>query len=124
MNRPTKVGDETRDLTIRFRVTRAEKNQIWQLAEEAKILPSDYLRLKVLGTKPVRKLPSPEREVLLKFLAELGKIGSNVNQLARAVNRRQGHIEERGPTIEVITDTLRGIHLMTTHIMKLLTHGD
>ena len=41
MARPQKMGDQKRDLTIRVRVTSAEKQRIWKLAAEAAVTPSD-----------------------------------------------------------------------------------
>jgi hypothetical protein len=47
-----------------------------------------YARSHLLAAPPVRQARRPpvERAELARLLAELGKIGSNVNQIARALN--------------------------------------
>jgi len=124
MARPTKSGDTKRELTIRVRVTEAEKNLIWQKAQDANLSPSDFLRSKSIGSTPARTLPSPERRTLLDFLAELGKIGSNINQIARALNRRQGEGELRGISEQMIAHSLSGVKNLTTLIMKFLQNDN
>ena len=84
MARPHKDGDDKRDLTIRVRVTTTERNRIWQLAAEQGHTPSDFMRLRTMAaTLPLRRVPTPDRKILLNLMAELGKLGSNVNQIAR-----------------------------------------
>lgn len=54
-------------------------------------LPS-YLRELANATKPVTKSrhrPPVERELLAKLLGQYGKIGSNLNQIAHAVNMNE-----------------------------------
>lgn len=52
----------------------------------------EYLRVQAMGPGQGRgaRLPQIDRAELVRTLAELGKIGSNVNQLARAVNASGG----------------------------------
>jgi len=123
MARPRKTDGDTRDITIRVRVTPAEKLRIWELAAEAGLTPSDFMRVKSLGSVPLRRVALPERTTLLNFLAELGKIGSNVNQIARALNRRADSGELVGVSTDDITRSMLGVDLLTTHITKLLEDG-
>lgn len=88
MARPTKTGDEKRDQVVRVRLSLAEKTRLEELAKTGGFTVSDLLRVRTLGTAPVQMVLTPEREILLRFLAELGKQGSNVNQIARALNRK------------------------------------
>lgn len=124
MARPQKESDDKRDLTIRVRVTPAEKRRIWQMALEAGNTPSDYMRLRTMAaTQPLRRVPTPDREVLLNLMAELGKIGSNVNQIARALNRS----DETGQLADINTDdihqAMQGVEALTAHFLNLLSHG-
>lgn len=123
MARPIKNGDDKRDFTIRVRVTSAEKIQIWQIAAEASLTPSDLMRVRTIGVAPKRRMPTPDRTVLLNFLAELGKIGSNVNQIARALNRRSETGELVGVNPDDITLAMNSVDLLTTHIATLLENG-
>ncbi len=47
---------------------------------------SDYVRVTVLNSTPVLKQIDPERAALITGLGQLGKIGSNVNQIARELH--------------------------------------
>ena len=88
MARPTKTGEEKRTEVVRVRLSLAEKKRLEELAKSGGFTVSDLLRVRTLGTAPVQMVVTPEREILLRFLAELGKQGSNVNQIARALNRK------------------------------------
>lgn len=50
---------------------------------------SEYLRSMALDASPVRQRPRPniDRQLCAALLAELGKVGSNVNQIARTGNQ-------------------------------------
>ncbi|MDQ1086183.1 plasmid mobilization relaxosome protein MobC [Siphonobacter sp. SORGH_AS_1065] len=123
MARPQKMGDQKRDLTIRVRVTSAEKQRIWKLAAEAAVTPSDFLRLKAMGSEPLRQVPTPERESLLKGLAELGKVGSNVNQIAHTLNRYHSNGYLMGIHEEAMQTTLEALDELTAQLLTLLSHG-
>ncbi len=69
-------------LTARF--TAQEAAQLAAKAEQAGISRSAFIRFAALGTPPPRgkRNPSVNEKLLVQVLAQLGKIGSNVNQLA------------------------------------------
>ena len=48
--------------------------------------PNDYLNAFILGEELIRRRARQDR---IKLLAELGKQGSNLNQIARALNKGQ-----------------------------------
>ena len=66
-----------------------------------------------------RRRPSVEKELLARLLGEIGKLGSNHNQLARAANIA-GDIPDR-PELAAIAED---IHAMRAAVMKALGHGD
>lgn len=80
---------EREDL-IKCFVSPSEKADIEARAERAGLSVSGYLRALAFGkdTQQPRaaRRPPMEKETLLRLLAELGKIGSNVNQIAHAMN--------------------------------------
>ena len=70
------------------RWTPAEHEQLSQRARRAGLSRAAFIRLKTLGDEGPRsqKRPSKERRDLAQLLGELGKIGSNINQIARHLN--------------------------------------
>lgn len=73
---------------VRARVTADEYAAIENRARAAGLSTAAYLRACALGDKGPRsqRRPSVEMEQFGKAIAELNKIGSNVNQLAHAAN--------------------------------------
>lgn len=86
MARPAKSSSDKRTTMLRLRLTTAEKQHLDTIAKEAGFTVSDFIRKLVLHVKPKRSVPNPDREVLLMLLADLHKIGSNLNQIARVLN--------------------------------------
>ena len=58
-------------------------------AEAAGVSMSEYMRAAAMAVEPIKRRPQPNinRTLCGQILAELGKIGSNVNQIARALNQ-------------------------------------
>ena len=85
-------GSETRQrrgrVTIRF--FDPEMENLKEKADRAGISVSSFARLTLLGITPDRtaRRPQVEKTLLAKTLGELGKIGSNINQIARTANTR------------------------------------
>lgn len=121
MARPEKPDDDKRELVIRLRVTSSEKSRIWQNASNAGRTPSDYLRGLAVNAKPSRNVPTTDRGVLLKLLAELGKHGSNLNQIARAINRRPETGELIGIDWTHLNNTLQAVEELKTQLIEILT---
>ena len=69
---------------------------------------------------PARRVPTPDREALLKLLAEAGKQGSNLNQIARVLNHR----EQTGEPIDipgaVISDAVGRCDAFIKQAMEIL----
>ena len=78
---------------IAFRVTEEERAQIEAAADAAELTVGSFVRgkiLKKLVTKPTYR-PSLDREILGRALGMLGKVGNNINQLAKHANSG-GHV--------------------------------
>lgn len=74
--------------SFHFRVTPKERAEIAEAASKAGLAPGSYARGKILGGSPpraVRALPV-ERQALALLLAQIGRVGGNLNQLAKAGN--------------------------------------
>jgi len=71
-----------------IRFNDAELAALHAAAERAGLTVGAYIRQTVLGAPPPRqsRRPPVEKEALARILAQVGKIGSNVNQLAHHAN--------------------------------------
>lgn len=73
---------------VPFRVSFDEYTELEALAERAGLTIGSYVRSRSLEkptTRAVRR-PVPEVQKLSKLLADLSRIGSNINQLAKRAN--------------------------------------
>jgi hypothetical protein len=73
---------------ITVRLTPDERRTLDAYAERAGLTAGSYLRQVLLGAPTPRQIRRPpiERRELGRLLGELGRVGNNINQLARAVN--------------------------------------
>lgn len=77
-----------RTTALAVRLSPEERERLELAAERAGLAVGSYIRQQVFeGKQPraVRRV-SGEREQIARVLAQLGKIGSNLNQLAKAAN--------------------------------------
>lgn len=87
MTSGTEKRARTANLTIRL--TTDERATIDAAAERAGLMSGSYARQTLLGAPAPRQVrrPQVERRELARLLGELGKIGGNLNQLAKAANQ-------------------------------------
>ena len=125
MARPPKNnGGEKRDVILRVRLTTNEQHEIKSQAKACGIRNvSDYVRVKTIGIEPRQTPVFPDRELLIKILAHIGKIGSNANQMAHVLNLRELSGEKIGVTSERVKQTLDEIDNLTKQILEILKHG-
>lgn len=71
-----------------IRFSDQELAEIEEAASRAGLTFSSFGRAKMLGSVPVGSVRRPpiERELLARTLGQLGKVGSNLNQIARAAH--------------------------------------
>lgn len=102
-------GSETRERggMVAFRVSPAERVEIEEAASAAGLSLASYVRGLVLDapqTKKTRK-PSIDRAALAQILAHVGKIGSNINQIARRLNQGKGvGFERLGAVLDEVAE--------------------
>jgi hypothetical protein len=94
-----KHGSETRQkgAFLAFRVTPEERAEVEAAAEAAGLTVSSFIRVKILkkiATGQKRK-PRPDRVLLGQILGQLGKVGGNLNQIAKRLNEGKGVGAER-----------------------------
>lgn len=80
-----------RSSSVTFRVTDDERRALQAAAGEARQSLGGYVREKALGTATpgTRRTPAPDAAQLARLLGQLGKVGSNLNQLTRLANQHQ-----------------------------------
>jgi hypothetical protein len=90
-----KSGSEKRQRTqsARIRLTDAELAQIDAAADRAGLAVGSYVRAVLFTGNAPRAVRSPsvDRKALAQILAHLGRLGSNVNQIARVLNYGESH---------------------------------
>lgn len=77
-----------RSKLLQVRLSDAELAEIAARAESVEMTPASFARFMLLDTPPPRatRKPSVAVQAVGRVLAELGKVGSNVNQIAHALN--------------------------------------
>lgn len=88
MARPKKHDAEKRRANFpAVRVTEAELVDLHTKADAARLSPSEYIRQRVLSGK----VTPPRSPSQASLITELNRIGVNLNQIARQVNRGREH---------------------------------
>ena len=89
----SRSGTETRQRgkLLQIRLTSAELSEIEAQAEAAELTAASYARSVLLSAPAprARRRPSVQTQEVGRLLGELGKVGSNLNQIAHAVNAGQ-----------------------------------
>lgn len=80
--------NRARSTHITIRLTPEERSAIDNAAERAGLKSGSYARQILLGAPAPRQVRRPpiERRELARLLGQLGAVGNNINQIARAVN--------------------------------------
>ena len=101
---------------LAFRVSPEERAQIEAAADAAELTVGSFVRAKILKkvvTKPTFR-PSLDREILGRALGMLGKVGSNINQIAKHMNGG-GHT----PAAEILK-ALNDFAILKEQILKAI----
>jgi len=81
---------ETRQRTkcLPVRLTPAEHSYLKEVAASSGLKMGAYIRKTVFGSPGERaqRAPSPDKEILAQLLGHIGKVGGNINQLAKRAN--------------------------------------
>ncbi|MGN2426936.1 plasmid mobilization protein [Klebsiella electrica] len=79
--------EERRDISIQFRVNKAEFEYLRSLVEASGLERGHYIRREILKSEPVvrRKMP----EVNQKTYIQLSAIGNNINQSIKKLNNNE-----------------------------------
>ncbi|EKQ6536436.1 TPA: plasmid mobilization relaxosome protein MobC [Klebsiella michiganensis] len=77
-------ADERRDISIQFRVNKAEFEYLKSLVKASGLERGHYIRKEILNSEPVIKRKMPE--VNQKTYIQLSAIGNNINQAVKKLN--------------------------------------
>lgn len=113
--------DDARTQFIAVRCTVTERAAITEKATQAGLAVGAYLRNQALGSPGPRAVRKPpiERKELARLLGWLGKLGSNVNQLAHRFNRTGNF-----PGFPELLAIRREVGEMRAALIKALARGD
>ena len=82
------LSQDPRNIVVKTRLSCSEKAELDTILERTKLSQAEYLRCAIFGT-PVQEAPKPVLspiEGLDKLIAQYGRIGNNLNQIARWLN--------------------------------------
>ena len=117
MTRPPKETDMKREHRVTIRLTDTEFSIIENAAEQAEMSISEYMRTQTMqGQVNARFEIVADVAEIKKLIGEFGKIGSNLNQIARYFN--QGGIISTEMKNE-IRKSLRDIYEMKYDLIKM-----
>ena len=117
MTRPPKETDMKREHRVTIRLTDTEFSIIENAAEQAEMSISEYMRTQTMeGQVNARFEIVADVAEIKKLIGEFGKIGSNLNQIARYFN--QGGIISTEMKNE-IRKSLRDIYEMKYEVLKM-----
>ena len=110
-----------RHKTIAIRVDDDEATQLAALAERAGLSVGAFIRQQVIGSTPPRqsRRPPVEKELLSLAMRHMGKIGGNINQLAKHANHGrvpcQHQLEAAANAVQDIRNIIMGALGMKGH---------
>ncbi|MFS9381212.1 hypothetical protein QNN88_11020 [Citrobacter sp. ANG330] len=76
--------EERRDISIQFRVNKAEFDYLKELVEASGLERGHYIRKEILNAEPIIKRKMPE--VNQKTYLQMSVLGNNINQAVKKLN--------------------------------------
>lgn len=117
MARPKKEKELLHNHQIMLRLTDTEYEIVAAKAKDANLPLAEYVRKQVLNKKIVAKYEIvADLPELKKLIAEFGKIGSNLNQIARYFNSSGIHSQEMR---NAINQSIARIYEMKYEVLKM-----
>jgi hypothetical protein len=112
---------DARKVFVAVRCTVEEHAAIGEAAAQAGLSVGAFLRAQALGRPGPRSVRRPpiERKELSRLMGHLGKVGSNINQIAKAVNATRNL-----PSWSELAEIKNEITRMRAGLMKALGRGD
>lgn len=123
MGRKKGTAQINRTKRLHIRLTPAEQTQLLARTAQRNETISDWVRRSLLNSKPMIKKADPMRTAYIKGLGELGKIGSNVNQIAHELHLIRNHFGEVSSLETEISRARTAIQQLSDQLHKILS-GD
>lgn len=121
-SKKSRSGSATRQKTTMagFRVTAEELQKLRELAGLKRLTVASYMRRQTLEqyTTKMRRRADPQTEVFSAIQAQLGKLGGNMNQIARRMNMNET------PLASEIKDAFAACRQVSKRLNDLLTGAD
>lgn len=119
---PSCAGMRTNRITVRL--TDPELDWLKEASWESKMSQAEFIRSKVFGSK-VSQVPQEVKDMFHRLDLSMGKIGNNVNQIARSANA-SGYISAASirklySLMEDLNDICRRMY---EDVMEVYSHGD
>lgn len=114
---PTRSGSQTRQRVrhVKIHLTMGEYAAVVEQANRSGLSLSSLARAALLGADvPVTRRPPVEKALLAQTLGQLGKLGSNLNQIAHRSNLG------REPLAELVSAELAELRVVRDAIMRAL----
>lgn len=97
------MNSSNRTIRLTFRVSEQEMQEIEKLCKYAGVNVSDLLRMAVFTAS----IKSPDIPLIdQQSFVELKRIGTNINQIAKAINSGYGNPEQLIPSVQAIQKDL------------------
>lgn len=107
--------------TLTIRLTDSQAEQLEQEAQQQGMTRGSVIKSKFFTGFTPRRVPRPDQKELARLVAELGRVGSNVNQIARHLNR--GTIPPSGELVQGIKGAREGIEQIGEQVKAALNVG-
>ena len=119
MTRPQKESDMKREHRITIRLTDTEFSIIENMAEQADMTISEYMRKQIMEGQVNTKFEIvADVKEIKKLIGELGKIGSNLNQIARHVNTGGGSGHDRVQVVAALMAIDAGLERLRQTVLE------
>ena len=117
--------ENARTISVSCMVSRAERELIRQQADEYNIAISQLLRISVFDILNTEKLPKQRglTDEARKMMADLARVGSNLNQISRGLNSRPASALTFSD-IEILKEQYVDVHEMLRALKQSLKVGD
>lgn len=117
-----KSKETKKRVLIQLRTTEHDKQTLLRFAKESGMTLTDFVKARTLGKPPRIKKANFDREILIRLLAELGKVGSNINQIAKVMNTEKKTFYTVAVKETLIARTLTDVGTLSSEILKQLEH--
>lgn len=104
------TGKNEKRIIIQIRVTEDEKKEFIETANNAGMNITDLIKFRTINKRPQRVLANRIQKSLIKIMAELGMVRSNIEQIAKAIHDKINYSIDLKNTIAKTSKDLRDLY--------------